>query len=113
MKRWKNFLRQTDFESRFRLLALMGLPLWVCTLPLFHFAIFPWLGGFLLPYTMTGLFRRSPNLQVYLVLGMVLSCFVAFQFRLSNLQTTLLCGWAWFALAFAAGTQWWTLSSDD
>ena len=88
-------------------------PLWVCTLPLFHFALFPWLAGFLMPFPLTDLFRRKPGLQLWLTLGMLLSCLVLFQLKLSSSNTTLLCCWVWFCLAFGAGTQWWQLSTDD
>lgn len=113
MNRWNNFLKNSNFESRFRLLVLIGFPLWVCSLPLFHFAVLPWLAGFLMPYALTGVIKRHPTLPVIVVVAMVLSCYIAFQFDLSSFQTTLVCCWTWFSLAFAAGTQWWTLSSED
>ncbi|MBX3166502.1 MAG: hypothetical protein KF760_03780 [Candidatus Eremiobacteraeota bacterium] len=113
MNRWNNFLKQTDFQARFRLLVLILFPLWVCSLPLFHFALVPWLAGFLTPYVLTGLFQRYPRLPVVLVSGMLLSCYILCQVKLSSFQTTLLCCSTWFSLAFAAGTQWWTLSSGD
>ena len=111
MTRWKTFLKNTDFRARFRLLVLIVFPLWVCSLPLFHFAVFPWLAGFLVPYAFTGFFQRNPRWQVVITVAMLLSCYVLFQFKLSSLQTTLTCCWLWFCLAFGAGTQWWTLSS--
>ena len=113
MNRWKTFLKNTDFRARFRLLLLIVFPLWVCSLPLFHFAVWPWLAGFLMPYALTGLFRRNPRLKFFLTVGMLLSCYLLFQLKLSSVNTTVLCCWVWFCLAFGAGAQWWSLSSED
>lgn len=112
-RRWQIYLRNSDLLSRLRHLLLIVFPLWVCTLPLFHFALIPWLIGFFTPWPLSGLFRRHPGLRAGLILGLLGSCFLLFGVFSNQLKDYVwpACAWLWFTLAFAAGTQWF-MSSD-
>ena len=112
MKRWSNFLKNSDFESRIRLLALIAFPLWVLSLPVCRFAISPWVAGLIAPYFLMRLFDRYPRLPLFLIAGAMISCKILFMLDLSGSQSTLVCCWAWFCLGFGGGFQWWSLSED-
>jgi len=89
---------------------LVAFPLWVASLPLFHFVLIPYALGLLLPLPLTVVLRQRPKLNAALPVVLLASC-VAVLYPFDHPQTVRwCCAWLWFCLAFAAGHEFWTVS---